>query len=302
MVKQSTGTGAAATDFARSARAAFRQAEANMIRRRAHPADMRGAVAEALAEALGEEPPPPCAEAAGQAIADAVTAHAASFAPAHEPAYHDQRHQAEATVAMGWLCGTARRLGLLDAAAAATGVLAMAGHDLLHDGSVPAPGVLEARSAILTVALAAHAGLDAATQATIRRVILATDPHRSAAERMRDDLLCELAQEADLFGSLAPELGLRLSQNLAAEDLAARRQQIPSPESFAGRLRLLRSRPMPSQAARRLGLADVVTDQTAALATFGDGDAAKGAAILDARPPSQARTDYLTALAAVAAQ
>src|SRR5271166_4546523 len=207
--------------FSGPPRAVFRQAEAAMKRRRARPPDMHGAVAIALAEALCGDTPPPGADAAGQAIASAVAAHAISFLFRNEPAYHNQYHQAEATIAMGWLCATARRLDLLGPAAAAAAVLAMAGHDLLHDGSIASPGTLEAHAADRTTALAARAGLDAAALATIRRVILATDPARSSAERDADDLLCRLAQEADLFDSLTPQLGWRLSQALAREVRAA---------------------------------------------------------------------------------
>lgn len=285
--------------FVGSSRAVFRQAEAKMIRRREQPADMREAVSKALAEALCGEQPPQGAVAAGQAIADAVAAHAASFAPASEPAYHDQHHQAEATLVMGWLCATACRLGLLAPTAAASGVLAMAGHDLQHDGSMPPPGVLEARSAALTVALAGRAGLDATALGTIRRIILATDPARAPAERPHDDLLCQLAQEADLFGSLAPVLGWRLSQALAEEEHAARQQPNPPIESFAGRLLLLRTHRTSSPAARRMGLAEAVADQIAALEAFGDGDAEQGAAQLDTQPREQACADYLAALATV---
>jgi hypothetical protein len=89
---------------------------------------------------------------------------------------------------MGWLCATACRFGLLTPEAAASGVLAMAGHDLQHDGSMAAPGVLEARSADLTVALAANAGLDAASLATIRRVILAMT--RSGPRRNKRTTTC----------------------------------------------------------------------------------------------------------------
>ena len=270
-----------------------------MLRRRAQPPDMRGAVSAALAEALCGEPPPPGAEAAGQAIAAAVAAHAASFLPGNEPAYHNQYHQAEATVAMGWLCAMARRLDLLGPASAAAGVLAMAGHDLLHDGSIPPPGVLEARSADRTVALCARAGLDATALAAIRRVILATDPARGAAAREGDDLLCRLAQEADLFGSLTPDLGWQLSQALAREARAAGYQPDPPIDSFGGRLHLLRSRGAATPAGRRLGLDAAVVDQIAAMATLGDGDAQRGAARLDALAPAPARSDYLAALTAV---
>lgn len=270
-----------------------------MIQRRLRPPDMCGAVAEALGLVLCGETLPREIMGAGQAIAGAVTGHAASFATG-EPAYHNQHHQAEATIAMGWLCAVARNLGSLSMEEAAYGVLAMAGHDLQHDGSVPPPGVLEARSAGLTVALAAKAGLDKDALATIRRVILATDPARSAAEEANDDELCRLAQEADLFGSLTPILGWQLSLNLAQEERAAHHRRSPPIESFTGRLLLLRARLPFSPAGRQLGFADGVMDQIAALAAFGDGDAARGAAALDASPPEQARGAYLAALAAVA--
>ncbi len=280
-------------------REVFRRAEEAMTRRRAGPPDMRCAVTAALTEALCGAAPPPGVIAAGQAIAGAVADHAASFAPNREPQYHDQHHQAEATIAMGWLCATASRLGLLAPDTAAAGVLAMAGHDLQHDGSMPPPGTLEARSAGLSVALAAGAGLDAAMQDTIRRVILATDPARPQAERDADDLLCRLAREADLFASLTPELGWRLSEDLAREELVAQRKADPPPDSFTGRLRLLCAHRRPSPPGLHWGLGDAVADQIAALAACGDGDAAQGAARLDSQPPDQARTCYLAALAAV---
>jgi len=271
-----------------------------MIGRRAQPPDMGGAVSAALAEALCGASPPRGAEAAGQAIAATVAAHAASFAGGNEPAYHNQYHQAEATVAMGWLCATACRLDLFGAESAAAGVLAMAGHDLLHDGSMPAPGVLERHSADVTDALGARAGLDATALAAIRRVILATNPARAPAERDGDDLLCRLAQEADLFGSLTPELGWRLSQVLARETRAAGFHPDPPIDSFGGRLHLLRWQRPATPAGRRLGLGATVADQIAAMAALGDGDAERGAARLDALPQARARSDYLAALTALA--
>lgn len=281
--------------------AAYAQAEAEMIRRRARPADMRAAVAAALAAALCGEPLPAGAAAAGALIAGAVAAHAASFPPGGEPAYHNQHHQAEAALAMGWLCAEARRLALLDAPAAAAGVLAMAGHDLQHDGSVPPLGRLEARSAALTAALAAQAGLGPDIQDRIRRVILATDPARIAAGLDADDPLCRLAREADLFGSLTPELGWRLSAALDRELRAAQSVPAPPPGSFAGRLRLLRMHRAFTPAARNLGMEASVCAQRAALARLGEGDPEVGAARLDALAPARARADYRAALTAAGA-
>lgn len=261
---------------------------------------MHGAVASALAGALRGEAQAHAVQAAGHAIADAVAAHAATFAPGGEPAYHDQYHQAEATVAMGWLCATAHRLGLLTGTEAAAGVLAMAGHDLLHDGSVPQAGVLEARSADLTVALAGHAGVDAPALSAIRRVILATDPVRPPAARAADDLLCRLGQEADLFGSITPGLGWRLGQALAREWRAAGHPSNPPLGTYASRLGWLRWLRPATPAGRALGLDTTVADQIAALAAIGGGDAAGGVARLDALPQAQARAEYLAALSTVA--
>jgi hypothetical protein len=261
---------------------------------------MNGAVSAALVAALCGDAPPVGATAAGRAIAEAVTAHAATFAPASEPAYHDQHHQAEAAVVMGWLCAKARQLGQLEPETAVAGVLAMAGHDLQHDGSWPTPGALETRSAELTVELAARAGLDAAMLATIRRAIIATDPFRPQAELDADDLVCRLAEEADVFGSLTPELGWTLSNALAREMQAAGHRSKPSVASFSGHLALLRRQRPVTRPGQEFGLADAVADQIAAMAVFGDGNAEQGAVRLDALPPVQARADYLAALAAAA--
>ena len=269
-----------------------------MIRRRARPADIRAALTEALGTVLHGQKPPPRVAAAGALIAEAVAAHAASFQPGSEPDYHDHYHQAEATLAMGWLCAEALRLGQLDAEHAVAGILAMGGHDLQHDGSVPPPGKLEAHSAVLTAALAEQAGLDQTIQDQIRQVILATDPSRAAAGLDEDSMLCRLAREADLFASLTPELGWRLSQTLAREIRAAGGNAEPPPDSFAGRLRLLRAQRPMTEAARNLGLENGVATQLAAFAALGDGDQEAGAKRLDAMPPNEAWAHYRAALAA----
>jgi hypothetical protein len=228
-----------------------------------------------------------------------VTTHAASFGTAGEPAYHSQRHQAEATIAMGWLCAEARRLRLIDPDAAAAGVLAMAGHDLQHLGTWPGARVLEARSADLRVGIAAQAGLDESTPGAMRRVILATDLCRPQSERDAEDLLCRMAQEADEFSSPTPGLGWQLSQALANEALAAGQHFDPPVASFAGRLALLLSQRPATPPGVELGLADAVADQVAAMAVFGEGEPLEGAARLDALPIERTRADYLAALAAV---
>jgi hypothetical protein len=289
-------------------RQVFRLTEQRLARRRAHAPDLRGAVAEALQVALGRTPATPGCLAAGQAIADAVEAHGAAFAPGREPAYHDRHHQADAVIARGWLAGTARRMGLLVPPAAAAAVLAMAAHDLLHDGSAGAPGRLEARSAAAAADLGRQAGLDEVAIATMRRVILATDIGRPAAAKAADDLLCRLGQEADLFGSLTPGLGWSLGEALARERRELGVTAAPPVDSFAGRLGWLCNLRQPTRAGEALGLAVAEADQIAAFSESVRGlglTAAtpdQAAAALDALPRNEARERYLAALKAVSGE
>jgi hypothetical protein len=283
---------------------ALATAERRLLARRAGAARVNAAARHALSEA-GTDPAAPSAMArAALAIADAVEAHGAAFAPGTEPAYHDRHHQAEAILAMGWLAGAARRLGLLDTAGAELAVAAMAAHDLQHDGTASGErGLLERRSADAAAAIAAGAGVDAAAIAALRRIVLATTWPWEDGEA--PDLVCRLAREADLFGSALPALGPRLSRLLARE-LAATDQ--PSPEgvaTHAARVALLRLLPPPTPPARALGL-DALRD--AQLAAY-EGVARRigaapvaaeaGAAALDAMDPEDA--DALLALAAAGA-
>ncbi|MBR0678917.1 hypothetical protein GXW74_00310 [Roseomonas eburnea] len=273
--------------------AALTAAEQVLIARRAGPPRMRAAVAEALAEATGRPPAPSPLTRAAFAIADAVERHGAAFAPGTEPAYHDRHHQAEAAIAMGWLAGAARRLGLIDTEEAELAVAAMAAHDLLHDGRVYTErGALERRSAEVAAAIAAQHGVPPEAIAELRRIILATT--WPWAEEEAPDLLCRLAREADLFGSSLPNLGLRLSRLLALELEAAGQ---PAAETVAGhvaRLALLRLMPPPSPPAQALGLgaaraAQIATYREAA-ARLGLAPATPeaGAAALDTMDPADA--------------
>jgi hypothetical protein len=272
---------------------ALRRAEAYMIARRNGPADVPGAVRRALATASGNaDMTRPMARAA-VAIGEAVERHGAAFPPGAEPAYHDRHHQAEAVLAMGWLAGAARRIGLLDTAGTDLAVAAMAAHDLLHDGRVHAErGLLERRSADAAAGMAAAAGVDAGAIAALRRIVLATTWPWEEAEA--PDLPCRLAREADLFGSALPVLGPRLSRMLAAEIAAAGQ---PAPEdvaTHAARVALLRILPPPTAPARALGLDAARDAQLAAYARIAGSLAISpptpeaGAAALDAMAPADA--------------
>jgi hypothetical protein len=222
---------------------------------------------------------------AGRRIAEAVERHGSGFPPGEEPAYHDRHHQAEAVRACGWLAQG------LPPGAAACCVLAMAGHDLLHDGTLREG--LEARSAAAALELCAD--LPDAMRAEIARLILLTDPTAPPPS----DLSGMLVREADLFGSLTPRLGPRLTAALALEWQRAGHPDPGALLSFGARAGFLARLPEFSGPARALGLEAAVRAQQAALAHAGDATSAEaGAAHLDLLPPALAAARHRAALAA----
>ncbi len=273
--------------------AALQKAEAFLLDRRGGPPRVEAAVSQALRDATGPEGPPSCLARLGAAVAAAVEAHGARFPPGEEPAYHGRHHQAEATLAMGWLAGTARELGLLTADQAALGVIAMAGHDLLHDGRVHATrGWLERRSAEVTAGIAATKGLGAADIATLRRIILATTWPWEDTDA--PDLLCHLAREADLFGSSLPTLGPLLSRQLAQEFATCGLLGAEGVATHAARVGLLRMMGPATAPAHALGLDRLREAQLAAYEEAArrlglrEASAEAGGVTLDAMDPADA--------------
>ena len=273
---------------------ALRAAEARLLLRREGPAKAADAAGEALDHAC-DAPAPADLRAIGQAIGAAVAAHGASFPPGQEPAYHGQHHQAEATIVAGWLAGAARRAGLLDARRAGLCVLALAGHDLLHDGNAAAPhGTLERRSAEATAKLCT--ALAPAERDEITRLILLTDPTMPPPH----DLAGQMVREADLFASLTPCLGWRLSEALEQESAASGIAGAAPIAKHVGRCALLSLLPPMSPPAVSLGLEAVCRLQLAALARAGMAETAEmGAAKLDALPPAAGQARWRAALLAL---
>ncbi|MEO3471650.1 hypothetical protein AAFN86_07275 [Roseomonas sp. CAU 1739] len=244
---------------------AMRQAEHAMLAQREGPPDVAGAVTLALQDACGDQSPSAAVQRTAHAIAEAVERHGAGFPPGAEPAYHDRHHQAEATRAMGWLAGAARRRGLLDTHQAALAVAAMAAHDLLHDGRVHEErGKLERASADAAATIAAAQDLPAQDIALLRRMVLATT--WPWAEHEAPDLACHLAREADLFGSSLPVLGPHLSRLLARELSMAGQASADSVASHAARVALLKLMPPATVPAQALGLDQVRAAQLEAYA------------------------------------
>jgi hypothetical protein len=268
--------------------------EARFVAQRRQPPDIAAALAEALGSAGSGEP---ALAAAGRAMALAAA----------QPGlpYHNRHHVAESVLAMGWLAGVARALGLLERRLAVLGVVAMAGHDLGHDGSPASGGRLEAQAAAADAAAAA-AGVAARDRAVLRAVILATDPEQVAGNIARTggmappgplgpevDRLCALANEADVFASLLPELGWELADALAVEQAG---QVSPDPSSCTGRLAFLRRYHCFSPAAARLAMPSLQARMVSAFAVDG-GTPEAGARMLDGMTRKAARRRWCATLA-----
>nr|WP_283949505.1 hypothetical protein [Limobrevibacterium gyesilva] len=273
------------------------------------PPDLPGAVAAALAAAVGPDPAPdlPALRDFALMLAHAIDANCMGMA---ELPYHNRHHVAEVVRAMGALCGQARADGALDPALAVLGVVAMVGHDWGHDGTPGGDGRLEKGAAARVLAAGPLSPL---ARQVVEAVILRTNPalvpenaRRVAGDLppgplgAQVDLLCRLANEADVFASLLPRLGWQ-----QAEALAHEWRGTPNGETvatFAARLSLLRTYARFSPAATRMGLASLCRRQVDAFAAvarrLGSGDCPnEGAAALDNMPRNLALTIYDDTLA-----
>jgi hypothetical protein len=275
--------------------------EQSLLTRRARPPDVPAAVDDVLGDpSLRVTRAAPAAHALAVEVQQRV-------APEELP-NHNRYHVAEAVLAMGLLGSLARIDGLIDADMAALGVAAMVGHDHGHDGAPAHNGRLERLAVALSLPVLAAAGLDPAGLDIVAEVILATDPARVQANAARVagdlpgdprgpgfDLLCQMANEADVFVALLPTRGWRMGRALAAEWRLGGYPNADTVASFSGRLAFLRRYRRFSPPAQRLGLAHAVEQQVAAFA-WGAGSPEEGAASLDRMPQRAALRRYMDAL------
>lgn len=290
--------------------------EAKFLALRQAAPDLGSAFVEAFSTATGfaAGSPSPLWQA-GKALVAAIEAH-----PGKTMAlpYHNLHHFAEATLAMGLLCATARELGLVSAADAALGVVAMVGHDIEHDGVSLGGGTLEAHAAAEVVRTGRAAGVGEAELTLLAHVIEGTDPALVADNQARmtgalppgpfgvtGDWLRALANEADVMASLMPELGLRLGDALASEGRLAGDPDAEVTASFQGRLAFLRRFGSLTPAAAALGVPALVKAQIAGFAAAARRLPAaatpeQAAAELDRMDRPAARARYLAAVSAAA--
>lgn len=234
-----------------------------------------------------------------QALAQAIESDGqARSAQGLEPAYHNRLHMADALLALTALLLETRGdpASTVPASSPTTNVapadiahgariahnewlamLAMLGHDFLHDGTVnTTPSELEWRSVRQLQPLMAAHGMSAGDAQIIEHLILQTDPVGVAASHQkiagRDfsihdlDCLTVLVQEADILASTLPGVGQGLTQQLAQEWAmfdVPRAEQVLTPK---GRLGFLRFGALfSSPASQRLGLGEVRAAQIAQL-------------------------------------
>jgi hypothetical protein len=283
--------------------------EAEFFALRARPADLPAAflagVEEATAGAVPED-----LRAAGMLLANVVTRTTRPLL------YHNAHHFAETTLVMGWMCRLALNDGKLHPRNAALGVIAMVGHDYLHDGAPPDGGRLEALAAdaSLKVLHEGGRGLSDPDAAVVRAVILGTDPTlvkenaaRAAGKAPTGplgedvDLLIALANEADVFASFLPDMGPRQSLLLAREWSAGGHLRSMGVMGFANRLAFLRTYDRLTPMSRRMGVAELRARQFAAFTCGGGlldlgGTPEEGAAALDALEPEEARERFTACL------
>jgi hypothetical protein len=276
---------------------------------RSAPPDLPGAVAAAFSDIAGPGLSHQLRKlwSAGEKLAHTIDA-TADGRP--ELPYHNRYHFAETVLAMGWLCRVACEGGRFPASLAGLGIIAMTGHDWGHDGSTNGNGRLESKAADAVLGVVAplpHAGCD-----VVRAVILGTDlarvPENAAracgklppSRLGRDvDLLCKIANEADVFASFLPALAWQQADALAEEWRGS--DSGGKVATYAGRLSFLRMYDCFSAPAQRLGLAALCDRQVDAFTRvaerLGAGDLPEnGAAALDRLPRDEAHLLYSAAL------
>lgn len=234
-------------------------------RRKAAP-DLDGACRYAL-QFLGVEPSGRVL-AACRTISDAMNEFAARRGV--EPAYHNRHHVIDTLMASASLLRVSLTRGWMSPDNAMTCIVAMAGHDMFHDGAVNTPE----RNLELVAAEAVEKCLkkhmfSQDEISTIRQVILSTDPInqrelRTSKREWHESVLqsmCHICGDSDVFASCLPEIGEYLAKELNSEWNFIQSNNLFAPDSLEGRRIFLESISNFSDPAVELGLPLVVFEQ-----------------------------------------
>lgn len=198
-----------------------------------------------------------------------------------EPAYHSRLHTGNALISLAALLLAQRKIDARSmdplSESEALMMLAMVGHDAMHTGGRNTyPNELEQRSLTHVEPLLIACGVNEIDIATVRRLILLTEPTRVKIHHQtiqgtpfnQSDLMWQATfiQEADILASSLPELQEQLTLELsreAAHDNSAWSAELLTPK---GRRQFLENAALFSTpAAQALGLNNLVKDQLAAL-------------------------------------
>ena len=171
-----------------------------------------------------------------------------------EPQYHNRLHMADTLVCMTVLLLAQREAQPVKRLAPSRhewlAMLAMLGHDLLHDGAVNRfPAEIESRSVQALDPLMQHHGMHEQDRQIVKHLILKTDPLcvRQAHDQIADrpfrlddqDCLAVLVEEADILASTLAVTGIELTQQLSLEWASSNPAMSPVLLTPQGRLRFL---------------------------------------------------------------
>lgn len=196
-----------------------------------------------------------------------------------EPAYHNRKHMGQVATSMAALLlarRTSNTITTTEACQELTLVAAALGHDVLHDGRRNASSrEAELLSAAYVKNILRKVGLSAHWCARVATIIELTDARDAINNhallrdnRGLDDLMvcCVLTNEADILASSLPDIGLDLTEALAAEWDQRYPQDAQRLRTPDGRIAFLKQHALfSSESSKRLGLPKIRQAQLKAL-------------------------------------
>jgi hypothetical protein len=191
-----------------------------------------------------------------------------------EPLYHNRHHTIDTLMALASLLKIGISQEMITSNEAVNAILAMNGHDMFHDGTVNTPHHnLEKIAAAEVRSILAETDFAESDSEIICDLIMKTDPAfqfpmRAQFQSGQFDTTLKLplmVGDADLFASLLPTIGEKLSNDLAAEWEKAKLNIKPLPNTAQGRINFLSAVKWLSPMSVALGIDQVVKQQLAVI-------------------------------------
>ena len=165
-----------------------------------------------------------------------------------EPLYHNRHHTIDVIYALSNLIRRAVTRGIISKHEANLALIAMVGHDLLHDGTMNTPiRSLERIAGTEVARLLSSFDIPEYDIERIVDLIHKTDPayqfhmrgRLASGDAKNPEILALIVGDADLFASILPDIGLKLSDDLAKEWQMAGLAIDPMPNTQQGRRNFL---------------------------------------------------------------